>query len=475
MKKAANHDAVRLLTAAHPSTVQQAGASVQRPPQPQLCLPSSADPCTSNANGASTSQAALQMLGAGAGPSQSNALVTLPRSDGAGTSQQADALMGAQADGAGISQQCSALVPIPGGDRVGASHPDVSRDPAGGGAAAVQEHSTALVVRPADRMGASSPDDAAVPLQDQQAPATETAGSTGVRRSGRIARKRGKPDTLEESAGTSCTALVPVPNSDGRGASAGPRKLSQVGENAENEASVCVHDDEDDDAYEEDEDDGAEVQCAGNTNKKGKKCKKKRKQAGEAKKNKLDPSLEAEFALAMLENSALREIVDLLKISRAELPAMSAEEARTLLAASGDPLAEAHAKRAQQLETIEQARLEPRADDATLLRVARFLEVQNGTDLEMVSQPLARVITDDMQERARELERQNADTCDVLLRGKKPKSNSIALTCTCHLAAFYFDRVQQCVCFARSRSMLLDVVGCWFLLDVVHIPSELLG
>ena len=409
------------------------------------------------------------MLADGTGPSQPNdALVALPRSDGARTSKQPEALMDLEA------QQCTALVPVA-SDGAATSH---QNDPSGagpGGSAGAAQRSTALVVRQPVGAAGPQPDEVVAPAQDAQPSAIQSAGSPGVRRSGRLARKRGKPDTLEESAGTSCTALVPVPNSDGRGASAGPRKLSQVGENAENEASVCVHDDEDDDAYEEDEDDGAEVQCAGNTNKKGKKCKKKRKQAGEAKKNKLDPSLEAEFALAMLENSALREIVDLLKISRAELPAMSAEEARTLLAASGDPLAEAHAKRAQQLETIEQARLEPRADDATLLRVARFLEVQNGTDLEMVSQPLARVITDDMQERARELERQNADTCDVLLRGKKPKSNSIALTCTCHLAAFYFDRVQQCVCFARSRSMLLDVVGCWFLLDVVHIPSELLG
>ena len=435
MKKAANHDAVRLLTAAHPSTVQQAGASVQRPPQPQLCLPSSADPCTSNANGASTSQAALQMLGAGAGPSQSNALVTLPRSDGAGTSQQADALMGAQADGAGISQQCSALVPIPGGDRVGASHPDVSRDPAGGGAAAVQEHSTALVVRPADRMGASSPDDAAVPLQDQQAPATETAGSTGVRRSGRIARKRGKPDTPEapeESAGTSCTALVPVPKgSSGRGAAAGPSQLGGRGGDAGNEASVCKHEDEE---YDPDEADEAEGQDAGKGIGKGKKGKRKRKQAGQQKRSKLDPSLEAEFALAMLENNSLREIVDLLKISRAELPAMSVDEARHLLAASGDPLAEAHAKRAQELQSIADARQEPRADDATLLRVARFLEVQNGTDLSMVSQPLARVITDDMQERARELEKQNAEPCDVQLRGKKARPNTIQLTCAARLA-----------------------------------------
>lgn len=399
-KNAASHDAVRLLTDAHPSSVQQAGASVQRPPQPLLGLPSgSAGPSTGHANGASTSQAAFAMLADGAGPSQQsnyNALVTLPRSDGSGTSQQADALMVQQADGPSTSQQCTALVPFP-----------VVVDGAG-----ATQPSTALVARPADAAGTSQQDNAVVPLPN-------------TRRSGRLARKRGKPDTPEESADTACTALVPVPKD---GAGAGPSQ----GEDAGNEGSACENDDDDGHS------DEVETEPQGGKGK-GKKGSKKQKQARQAqqKRTKLDPSLEAEFALAMLENTSLREIVDLLKISRADLPAMSAEEARHLLAASADPLAEAHAKRAAELQSIAEARQESRADDATLMRVARFLEVQNGTNLELVSQPLARLITDDMHDRARELEKQNAETCDIQLRGKKRKPNSIQLTCAVHLTHFF--------------------------------------
>lgn len=306
MKKAANNNAIRLLTGAHPSSLQEAAATVQRPPQPLLCLPStSAAPCTGDTNEAHEQEA---------GPLQ-------------------------------LPQESSALVPLPA--------------------------------------------------------ASQSAGKP-VRSTRAAALKRRKPD-------------VPDQDDEDDGNSA-----------VENDEDCDEDVDLDDEDASEREPDSKDCTTANKKKKKGR----KKKTAAKKKSSKLDPSLEAEFALAMIENSSLREIVDLLKISRAELPAMSAEEARHLLAESTDPLAEAHAKRAEQLQTIAEAKKESRADDATLLRVAKFLEVQNGTDLELVSEPLARVITTDMQERARDMEQQNAEMCTFQMRGgRKAKSKSINISC----------------------------------------------
>lgn len=324
--------------------------------------------------------------------------------------QAPQAALAVAGDGAGVSQQCTALVPFP-ADGAGTSRQYDALLEEGG------QQCTALVVRPPDAAGSAQQDHAVVPLPMPQPHPTENADAHCIRRSGRLERKRGKPDTPDGYSDMT-SALVPLPE-DAAGAE--QSQLEGPGD-PDHAGSAGEHEDEDECA------DQADAPDSG----KGKGKKGRKKGSASQKRSKLDPSLEAEFALAMLENNSLREIVDLLKISRAELPAMSAEEARSLLATSSDPLAEAHAKRAQELQKIAEAAQEQRADDATLLRVARFLEVQNGTDLELVSQPLARLITEDMQARARELEQQNAETCDIQLRGKKRKANSIHLNCTIH-------------------------------------------
>jgi hypothetical protein len=456
MKKAANQDAVRLLTDAHPSSVQQAGASLQRPPQPQRRLPSNsaAHLPAIRADVGNPSQATLAVLDLGdAGPSNvSNALVPLPRPDGASTSHcRADAIEHAVEDGG--SHQCTALVPIP-TDATNALQHNDSLVPCPAGGAGATQHSTALVIRTADAVDLSQREDAAVPAAlIPQPPVTDTTAQTSLK-SGRRACETGKPDTPAGNQGTECTALVQLPKCHDGAASS---ELVEVNDDEDSEGSEYDNDEEDDNVDVVEVDVGKAGQGKkGSRRRRGRGRPKGAKgkhqglaKLGKQKKSQVDASLEAEFALAMLENNSLREIVDLLKISRAELPAMSADEARNLLAASTDPLAEAHAKRAEELQSIEEARLEPRADDATLLRVARFLEVQNGTDLELVSQPLARIITEDMQQRARELEKQNADILNVHPRDKKRKHNAIRLKCALHsqiLLPLLFAAVQICFC-----------------------------
>lgn len=91
----------------------------------------------------------------------------------------------------------------------------------------------------------------------------------------------------------------------------------------------------------------------------------------------------------------------------------------SLLLLLQDPFAEAQAaaaaeeaERAERMRTYERLRADYRADPETYsenaLRTSRFLELQNGADLSLVSEPVKQILTADMRARAAGLAEQNA-------------------------------------------------------------------
>lgn len=89
-----------------------------------------------------------------------------------------------------------------------------------------------------------------------------------------------------------------------------------------------------------------------------------------------------------------------------------------------DPFAEVQAaaaaeeaERNENMRTYERLRADYRADPVTysenVLRSSRFLELQNGADLSLVSEPVKQILTADMRARAADLAAQNAELTNL--------------------------------------------------------------
>lgn len=104
-----------------------------------------------------------------------------------------------------------------------------------------------------------------------------------------------------------------------------------------------------------------------------------------------------------------------------------------------DPLVEVQAAAAAVVEerdasvrAYEQERAKNRAHPAyedMVLRSSRFLEIQTGADLSLVSDPVKQILTEDMQARAADLAAQNAELVDLetIKEKKKPGRKRLLL------------------------------------------------